>query len=131
MTTAADLQPGMQIRVQEARPVAEGIITWIEGDAVAVVDSDGVEILFARGDMPPVDEYLVQVLEPPGEVPAEPGLGTHWLGSDNVVYTHYHSSWNHRPWVGNGHWDQTWAEVYWRARPLTQVLVPEEETRIL
>jgi hypothetical protein len=131
MTTAKDLRPGMTIRVQEARPVAEGIVTWIDDSAVAVVATDGTEVLFDRGDMPPIDDYLVQVLGEPGPVPEEPPLGTHWLGSDNLVYTHFHSSWNHKPWVGNGMWDLTWSDVYWRARPLTQVQVPDEKTQIL
>lgn len=122
MTTANELKPGMLIRVQEPRPVAEGIVTWIEGDVVNVAGSDGASTLFARGDMASVDEYLVEILEQPGPVPLEPLLGTHWLGSDNVVYTHYHSGWNEKPWVGNGQWDLSWEEVYWRARPLLQMV---------
>lgn len=122
MTTAKDLRPGMVIRVQEPRPVAEGTVTWIEDDAVNVAGPDGVSTLFARGDMAPIEDYLVEVLEQPGAVPAEPPLGTHWLGSDNVVYTRYHSSWTDRPWVGNGQWNLSWDEVYWRARPLLQMV---------
>jgi hypothetical protein len=131
MTSTKDLRPGMTVRVQETRPVAEGIIRYIEDDdVVAVASADGIEVLFNQGDMPPIGHYLVQVLAQPGPVPEEPPLNTHWLGSDNVVYTHYHGDWNARPWMGNSMWNLTWSDVYWRARPLVQVVVANETERI-
>lgn len=118
---------GQRIRVDEPRPVAEGIVRWIEDDAVCVTNTDGdtddQEVLFARGDMPGLDEYIVTILAEPEPPPEEPPVGTHWLGSDGCVYTHYHGSWNNAPWCGPFGWDMTWAEVWYRANPLIP-LVP-------
>jgi hypothetical protein len=131
MTNPEELQPGMTVRVLEARPVAEGIVTWINGEDVAVQGANGQEIVFGpEGDNDSISEYLVTVVAPPGPVPPEPPLGTHWLGDDGLVYTHFHSSYRTKPWVGNGMWDLTWPEVYWRARPLAQIVVPDQTVRI-
>ena len=131
MTEADDLKPGATIRILEARPVAEGIVTWVKDGNVAVTGADGNEVVFGpEGDNEGVEHYLVTVVAPPGPVPPQPALGTHWLGSDGLVYTHFRSGARYKPWVGNGMWDLSWEEVYWRARPLVQIVVPDQTARV-
>lgn len=127
MTTIAQLQPGQKIRVTRREPVTEGIIRCIESDGSVIVhdpvhaerEGDG-DIFFGRGDMLPIDQFHVEVLAPPGPVPPPPAEGTHWLGSDGVVYTHLHG-WSSIGWCSPHSWDMTWAEVWWRANPLVQL----------